>query len=197
MGLNIRLASIYYLSADQSRIDTLTALADQSRQIIRKPFVFSGHVTATPLSIYSRVKEMERSGRTRLSVLIDYKSFDKALAKDFATVIRDTILCYPEINFLFDERAIPETPPHSQGTFLDYLIDAFGFDSDSTSKGCVNAELHCFRGVLPTTESGKTRKKPNPEASLFDPIIRGKNNLFDASNLRFFLKTVALIGLWH
>lgn len=115
---------------------------------------------------------------SRLHVIIDYVSLKNSPEENPSRVMRDIILQYPEVQFLFDESyVIKYIAGHGGKHRLDFRDFLFPRDSSSGNKidyaSMVFMELHIF--------------DINSEKA-FDSIIRGRNNTFDASNLRYALK---------
>lgn len=95
-----------------------------------------------------------------LHVIVDYKSLqDDNFREKNKKILRNIILSYPEVQFAFQE-------DNAEANFLGCLFDAVGKDLWSN--------LHVFN--------------PSDELAMFT-ILEQNNNLFDASNLRYYLKT--------
>jgi len=177
MGLSIRLSRLVYISADSDHIASVKDLAEKWCNDLSNPFEFNCSAIKSPFQIYLGALELIKSGKSRLSAIIDYKSFlsKNSQRGDYATVIRDVILCFPEINFYFDVTDSPSEHPKSK-SFLDMFINASGLAIPENLQNKVNLKLHSF-----------SRDKSD---SPFESFIQGKDNLYDASNLRYFMKMV-------
>lgn len=190
MGLNIRLSHFLYISADPAKAFSVEKQSSTWSNRINNPYTFSTAVIEHPFQIYSQIVENQKDKSIRLSVLIDYKSFMKFASKwaSFSTVIRDSILCFPEINFYFDERPIDDS--HGITNFLDFLIkDGCWFSIPPEIVESVDINMHTFNSEQPN-DGGKAKRRRHPQADSgpYDELLIGKDNLFDASNIRFFLK---------
>ena len=144
-----------------------------------------------------------------IHVIIDYVSlFGKGKEENYSTVIRDIIMCYPEVQFLFDETYVKQEnakrkelcPEALEYNFLNFLFMKSprfmkdlknrmrpGFAIDPQKNGLdeykylsnVLAEYHQFDMA--------GFKKGNVEEQ-FILLLKGRNNMYDGSNLRHAIK---------
>lgn len=126
MGLNIRILHLVYITADKEHLGAVSKYSAKECNSITVPYEFHGVLIQHPFQIFTSIKNHLAQKSIRLSALIDYKSFlaNKKDWKDFSTVIRDTILCFPEINFYFDERIV--TGDNAIKDFLAYIVTGIG-----------------------------------------------------------------------
>ena len=128
-----------------------------------------------------------------LHVIIDYVSccsFEKI--DNYAEVIRDIIMAYPEVQFLFDETfVLKETPTTStdKWCFLNFLF------KDATIK---NGEVKCKNeaiSVLTDFHQFSFGELHNEEIEKqLICLLKGRNNMFDGSNLRCAIRTYKLVN---
>lgn len=182
MGLSVRLSRLIYVSADSSHIASVNALAEKNRNDIKNPFDYSSYLIDSPFQVFLASQDLIKSGQSRLSAIIDYRSFIKlkSLKTDFVTVIRDVVLCFPEINYYFDESNYSDDSKEVKG-FLHFIVNGSGLSVSDSLQQKVTVKLHSFDSGVPDAP--------------FDPILQGKDNLFDASNLRYFMKMMKYQGL--
>ena len=175
MGLSVRLSRLIYISADGSHVASVNALAEQNRSNINNPFDYSSYLIDSPFQIFLASQDLIKSGQSRLSAIIDYRSFikHKSLKKDFVTVIRDVVLSFPEINYYFDESDY-SAESKEENSFLKFIVNGSGLSISDSLLQKVNVQLHSFNSGV-------------SEFS-FEPLLQGKDNLYDASNLRYFMK---------
>lgn len=126
-----------------------------------------------------------------LHVIIDYVSccsFEKI--DNYAEVIRDIIMAYPEVQFLFDETFVLQetlTSSTDKWCFLNFLF------KDATIK---DGEVKCKNetiSVLTDFHQFNFGKKEEIEEQLIC-LLKGRNNMFDGSNLRCAIRTYKLVN---
>lgn len=198
MGLNIRLLHLLYISADKTYAEDVKNKALKWNSNINCPYSFSIAVIENPYQIYSQIFEKIGDGSLRLSVLIDYKSFLKYKSKlgEYTTAIRDSILCFPEINYYFDERTIDNNCVISN--FLEFIIRGSGLSVSEEQKKCVITGLHTFNSTAinsPNKTTINNKRVQHVNINPYERLLMGMDNLFDASNLRFFLKELKYTDL--
>ena len=125
----------------------------------------------------------------------------KGKEKNYSTVIRDIIMCYPEVQFLFDETfTILENEKRKlEGedaySFLNFLfwnepntMKATGNEPLKGFKKCLKsviAEFHQFNLGKMDTLGGFSK---NAVEKQFIFLLKGRNNMYDGSNLRHAIK---------
>ena len=125
-----------------------------------------------PRELINIIEECEF--KDSLHVIIDYISwaeFEKY--ENYSTVFRDIIMCYPEVQFHFDETFTSNNKEFGEFNYTDYLLGP----SNPLSE-IVDKDWHKF--VI----SGNFADIENQ----FILLLKGRNNLFDASNLRYAIK---------
>jgi len=118
-----------------------------------------------------------------LHIIIDYVSCcGTGKETNYATAIRDIIMCYPEVQFLFDETFVRKSKDErNKGyNFLNFLFWKAETDKDSVI-GNVFAAFHQFD--LGDFDKNAVKKQ-------FVRLLKGCNNMFDASNLRYAIKRI-------
>lgn len=184
MGVNIRTACLLYISADRGNLKRVTKIASKWNDGIVNPFSFIPSIVKAPFQIFQKIQESLKKTGSNLSVLIDYKSFiaNKNKWQEYSTVLRDCILCFPEFNFYFDERDLSDEN-ESITDFLDYIVTGIGLTRNGLNIDDVIKDIHTFK-----SEINERNKIIEIEESPFNLLLKGRDNLFDASNLRFVLK---------
>lgn len=176
MGLIVSNRIVNYLTACNIRghvlLDYVRSKGFESD--IEKSFQFSWSLITTPIDIYNRVKHLIKNDNTHVSVILDYASFNKMEGTLFYKVIRDTILLFPEINFYFDET---HNVGNNNKSFLEYLSNNSEKAQSKSDELKCNV-CHIYHSFI----------RPTNDKNPFEAIILGKDNLFDASNLRYFLR---------
>lgn len=182
--MNIRTTSLLYISADLENLKRVTKIASKWSDGIVNPFYFVPTIVEAPFQIYSKIRESLKDSGSNLSVLIDYKSFIMNSKKwqEYSTVLRDCILCFPELNFYFDERDRSDKN-ESITDFLDYIVTGIGLTKNGLNIEDVIKDIHIFK-----SEIHERNKIIDMAESPFNLLLKGRDNLFDASNLRFVLK---------
>lgn len=112
------------------------------------------------------IDEAPSSSSNRSKIKDNIKENNAFSVKKASEIIAKTILCYPEVRFMFDESWKKEN--HSDGDFTDFL---FYDGSDDVSS--VLKEYHQYRVY---------------DEQPFAFIQRNWDNLYDGSNLRFAIK---------
>lgn len=127
---------------------------------------------------------IERSSKKdSLHIIIDYVSCcDSGKETNYASVIRDIIMCYPEVQFLFDETFVRKSkdPRNKNYSFLNFLFWKAEVDKDEVISS-VLPEYHQFD--LKDFDNQTVRNS-------FIQLLKGCNNMFDASNLRYAIKRI-------
>lgn len=128
-----------------------------------------------------------------LHVIIDYVSccsFEKI--DNYAEVIRDIIMAYPEVQFLFDETFVLQntpTPSTDKWCFLNFLFKDATIKNGEVNWGDkkirVLTDFHQF-------SFGELKKEEIEEQLVF--LLKGRNNMFDGSNLRCAIRTYKLVN---
>ena len=131
---------------------------------------------AADLSLYLNQYE---GNLQSLHIIIDFGSIDK----EQACYIRDAIVEFPEIQFLFDNHY------STNASINDFL---FPLDEDDLKEDQIThwKEINIIEEINTTLfeiDYNKPGKDQNPSA-LFLRIINGFDNTFDASNLRYVIK---------
>lgn len=129
-----------------------------------------------------------------LHVIIDYVSCCvPGKIDNYSTVIRDIIMAYPEIQFLFDETFVKKKQAENGNNkhlcFLNFLF------KDATIKnGAVNWRTETIKVLTDFHQFsfGNLKKEEIEEQLVF--LLKGRNNMFDGSNLRCAIKTYKLIN---
>lgn len=140
--------------------------------------------------------------RNSLHLIIDYKSLGVIDTNECAKVMRHIIMAYPEVQFLFDETECQGKGFLTEFLFVD-IIDKTDEDESFTvrvasteagdqaeikTKAYYN-ESHSEVLTIQVQSAIHTfRFKEDKECALF--LVKGRNNLYDASNLRSALKAV-------
>lgn len=124
-----------------------------------------------------------------LHIIIDFVSLCvEGKERNYSAVVRDIIVCYPEVQFLFDETFVIKENNGSNKEepefgFLNFL---FWSGTKDANMKLVMSEFHRFNlGDF----SEKTIERQ------FILMLKGRNNMFDASNLRYVLKKKKLDDL--
>lgn len=204
---------LLYFSLDKEARKLFHQYAEESRAVYEHPFQFVdknselceyGHASDL-MVILEHIDQHEDLGH--FFVIIDYLSLcsneDKS-NKEFdspqraSDIIRRAILKYPDILFLFDEsgavkiNASDEVQKKESGDVqkdekVQYLAAEYDFsDFLFNCSGILKHENHpapnCFRKELHQFNVCKNHDDP------FSFISRGRDNLFDGSNLRYFVK---------
>lgn len=199
---------LLYFSLDKEARTSFHQYAEKSRAVYEHSFQLVdknselceyGHASDL-MVILEHIDQHEDLGH--FFVIIDYLSLcsdkDKSnkefdLMQRVSDIIRRAILKYPDILFLFDEsgavkiNASGEVQKEKQKDgnvkylaakydFLDFLFNCSGIpkDVDYPAPNCIRKELHQFN----------VSKDSDP----FFFIRRSRDNLFDGSNLRYFVK---------
>lgn len=125
-----------------------------------------------------------------LHIIIDYVSCCGTINEtNYATAIRDIIMCYPEVQFLFDETFVRKSHDEknkresvdggNEGyNFLNFLFWKAEIGKDEVISN-VFAEFHQFD--MGNYDVDVVRKQ-------FIRLLKGCNNIYDASNLRYAIK---------
>lgn len=133
----------------------------------------------------------ENKWKDSLHIIIDYMSCCNCDDTDnYPTVIRDIIMAYPEVQFLFDETFVTKT--NGNWCFLNFL---FQDARDNIGGICVNIDKEpTFISVLEKfhqfdlsdyiKQKDDSEQKDNP----FILLLKGRNNMYDGSNLRCAIK---------
>lgn len=124
-----------------------------------------------------------------LHIIIDYISLCvDGKERNYSTVIRDIIMCYPEVQFLFDETfVIKESKgPDKEEPEFGFLNFLFWSGTKDSNMKLVMSEFHCF-------DLGDFSEKAIERQFIL--LLKGRNNMFDASNLRYVLKKKKLDDL--
>lgn len=199
---------LLYFSLDKDARTSFHQYAEKSRAVYEHSFQLVdknselceyGHASDL-MVILEHIDQHEDLGH--FFVIIDYLSLcsnENKSDKEFdspqkaSDIIRRAILKYPDILFLFDEsgavkiNASGEVQKEKQKDgnvkylaakydFLDFLFNCSGIpkDVDYPAPNCIRKELHQFN----------VSKDSDP----FFFIRRSRDNLFDGSNLRYFVK---------
>ena len=148
----------------------------------KQSFVMAGDRTRfkDPRDLIDLIEQFE--DKSSLHVIVDYISWSQVDKFDnYTTVFRDLIMCYPEVQFLFDETYVNHWNQieGKHYNFLNFLFrDAF-VENNTVSGVSVMADFHTFI----------FEKDENSLKKQFKLLLRGRNNTFDASNLRCAIKT--------
>lgn len=116
--------------------------------------------------------------KSSLHIIIDYLSCCEAdKIRNYAEVMRDIIMAYPEVQFLFDETFVRR---HSECSFcfINFLFLNGLIENGKVDDTNVLCEFHTFD--LGNDEDAAKRQ--------FMLLVKGRNNTFDASNLRHAIK---------
>ena len=122
------------------------------------------------------LEKQEKNGSLPEFVIIDYLSLTSLKSDNPAdsiersrSIILRAILKYPEIHYLFDEtrKSIQNSTINNSFNFLSFL-----FFGDDENKEDVFKEYHTFKASCKLAET-------------YDSLVRGRDNLFDGSRLRF------------
>lgn len=123
------------------------------------------------------------SNKDTLHIIIDYVSCcGTGKETNYSTVLRDIIMCYPEVQFLFDETFVRKDPGNIKEIEdpKRYKYDFSNFLFWHTKKmESVFTEFHQFD--LKDLEDEYVKKQ-------FIRLLKGCNNMYDASNLRYAIK---------
>lgn len=126
-----------------------------------------------------------------LHIIIDYISLCiEGKEHNYSTVVRDIILCYPEVQFLFDETFVIRESKGSnkQEPEFGFLNFLFWKGKKDENMELVMSDFHCF-------DLGIFEKDLDFIEKQFIFLLKGRNNMFDASNLRYALKKKKLDDL--
>lgn len=184
---------LLYFSLDKETRKSFHQYAEKSRAVYEHSFQLVdknselcdyGHASDL-MVILEHIDQHEDLGH--FFVIIDYLSLfcdENKSNKEFdspqkaSDIIRRAILKYPDILFLFDESGAVKKNDSGkdQYDFLDFLFNCKGIpkDKDYPAPNCIRKELHQFN----------VRDNSDP----FFFISRARDNLFDGSNLRYFVK---------
>ena len=134
-----------------------------------------------------------------LHVIIDYVSccsFEKI--DNYAEVIRDIIMAYPEVQFLFDETFVTRSKkekPENHFCFLNFLFMDAGIRDGKLEIAVVkDQEITETKKIQVLTDFHQFNisKKEDIETQ-FIRLLKGRNNMFDGSNLRCAIRTYKLV----
>lgn len=216
MGINVNIQHVEYMTPSKTHGKIAECVVKNlgCENDLKTPFSFSWTLINSPLDFFSRIEEHYQAGKQRLTVIMDYQplcGLADTEKKMYYEVLRDTILYFPEYDFVFDE-----TFSEEGHNFLHFLwrastCDLFGDCIDGSSKYFLDASRHTFR-FLPERDDVKSyifvvlgssvigdekleelkkKNKWNP----FKEILLGHHNLFDSSNLRYYLKEEKYLDL--
>lgn len=147
-----------------------------------------------PRDLLSFIEKEDK--KDSLHVIIDYVSCcGTGKEINYSTVLRNIIMCFPEVQFLFDETFVKKEKKNSQSKenkselgFLNFLFWNSGTKElleDEKAKGkpdvfnIVLAEFHQF-------DLGDFSDDVIIEQFIL--LLKGRNNQFDASSLRYAIK---------
>lgn len=113
-----------------------------------------------------------------LHIIIDYVSCcGKGEEINYSTAIRDIIMCYPEVQFLFDETFVQKSKDERKEkfSFMNFLFWKAEIVNEEMAN--VLAEFHQFD----MSDEKKIKEQ-------FIRLLKGCNNMYDGSNLRHAIK---------
>lgn len=205
-GININFGRVEYLTCDihHARIAQEFVAKLHFDADLTAPALFGTQFISTPFDLFLRIDRLFSGHSQEISVIIDYQSIlnlkDKSQRKDYFSVIRDTVLCFPEVGFFFDE-TVWEKNPCSVSDFFEKV--SMGSKIFKDFSGDVDFSLHSFRflperrEILPYVDiqeesvcfnENKYRQDQEEKWNPLKFILLGRKNLFDASNLRCLFK---------
>lgn len=179
---------VIYFSLNSTRKNNFYQYIRKQRICYTPKFSFAleceGVVFDDPRDLITIIEKIEK--KDSLHIIIDYVSCcGKGEEENYSTAIRDIIMCYPEVQFLFDETYVRKeyenrkasdkyTPKYS---FMNFLFRKAVF-TDVTLMN-VLAEFHQF-------DLGDFKKETIKDQ--FIRLLKGCNNMYDGSNLRHAIK---------
>lgn len=197
---------VIYFSLNRKRAFSFFDYIVKNRICYRPKFSFSlvkpKRSFKDPRDLITLIEEEHK--KDSLHIIIDYISCcDWGDFDNHATVIRDIIMAYPEIQFLFDETFVSKTKrdqasgKQNNWCFLNFLFQ------DANDDICNNGN------IIIDVYNGKTKEpEPTPfhvlkEFHQFDlsgfsedttneqfiRLLKGCNNMYDGSNLRCAIKS--------
>lgn len=141
-----------------------------------------------------------------LHVIIDYVSccsFEKI--DNYAEVIRDIIMAYPEVQFLFDETFVTKWKGENEKhlCFLNFLFKDAGIKDGKMEIAVAKGQHQHDDGDEQHAKNQKIIIQVLTDFHQFDisggdiesqfiRLLKGKNNMFDGSNLRCAIRTYKL-----
>ena len=208
-GININISRVAYLTCDDMHANVVRAFVSclHFDADLTAPSLFECQVLSTPFDLFFRIDELSKDRVRKLLIIIDYQSImeqPKERLNDYFCVIRDTVLCFPEIDFFFDKTRWKE---NSLDIWSFFKKTSLGSSIIQECGDKVDFGFHSFRflpdglSILSFVEIRDDGFHVNEEAYLeidkkdesvpWNPlksILLGKKNLFDASNLRYLFK---------
>ena len=147
-GININFGRVEYLTCDihHARIAQEFVAKLHFDADLTAPALFGTQFISTPFDLFLRIDRLFSGHSQEISVIIDYQSIlnlkDKSQRKDYFSVIRDTVLCFPEVGFFFDETVWGKDPCSVSDFFKKVSMGSKIFKDFS---GDVDFSLHSFR----------------------------------------------------
>lgn len=180
-----RIPKILYFSLDKKHIEDFWGWIDEKKVRYHKKCIFipaeapAEFNNAADLSLYLNQYE---GNLQSLHVIVDFCSFKTGLQ---ASYIRDAVIEFPEIQFLFDKHYSPDA------SVLDFLFsttELYGIKIklEDNDKEKVDIEWKAAKSKI-KPDLFEIDYSENPYM-LFGRIINGFDNTFDASNLRYAIK---------
>jgi len=168
--------TIYYFSTKSENEDARVISEDKVIHHSKYPFLFKYHQIHSPYELNDHINGIGIAYGP-VKIIVDYLSLmiDKAKINDYKEVVRHSIAFFPEYDFYFNV-----TDSTSPEEYLSFLFEES--DADIVKNICIDsANMQSSVGVYLHGINFKERAKVKPHHQ----IILGKDNLFDASNLKW------------
>lgn len=178
---------VIYFSLNSNRKQSFYKYVRQQRICYAPKFSFAlegeTDVFYDPRDLITVIERNEKKGS--LHIIIDYVSCcGTGQETNYSEAIRDIIMCYPEVQFLFDETFVRKSidarndARNRKYNFMNFLF------WEATSTDVMNnvlAEFHQFEMKFGDEKAIKEQ---------FIRLLKGCINLYDGSNLRHAIKEV-------
>lgn len=158
-------AHIYYFSKTEEQGNKKVLPTEDIIKNTTFPVDFTYCQVGSPYELQRQINNIGHAVR-QIKIVVDYLSFsnDKQFSHLYKNILCNSIISFPDYDFYFDATVCRK----NEKTYLEFL-----FDIDIQISQKVDFESHCI--------NFNERSKVLP----YHQIIKGKDNIFDASNLRW------------